>query len=151
MPRRSQRGVRSASMTAPPSEAEGGTVGAGIGAANEAAVGIEPDTLRVSEEVVPLVGHVNIVAARGELNRHLWPVASFQAERASRRSPGAAIDPARRLHARLRAHAAVETARDEGGLRLRLAFASHRPVDEARAAALEIHGGDERVQGALAG
>src|SRR5712691_7724825 len=68
-----------------------------------------------------------------------------------RRSPRAAIDPAWRLHARLRAHAAIETARDEGGLRLRLAFPAHGPVDEARAAALEIHGGDQRVQGALAG
>src|SRR5438445_2831839 len=151
MLRRSQSAVRSVFMSTPSSEPERASIGSRIRAAEEAAVGIEPDALGVAEQIVPLARDLDVVSARGELGRHLGAIASLEAESAGRRSPRATIDPARRLHARLRAHAAIETARDERRLRLRLAFAAHGPVDEARAAVLEIHGRDQRVQGALAG
>src|SRR2546426_7301978 len=57
MPRRSQSEVRSVSMSTPSSEAERASVGSRIRAAEEAALGIEPDALGVAEQVVPLARH----------------------------------------------------------------------------------------------
>ena len=77
--------------------------------------------------------------------------AILEAQRARRIAPRAAEQPARRLHGRLRAEAAIHQAGDERRLGLRLALAAHGAVGEARAAVHEVHGRDQRVRGALAG
>src|SRR5207253_3222769 len=61
-----------------------------------------------------------------------------------------ALEAARRLDRGLRVEPSVDEARDERRLRLRLALAAHRAVDEARAAVHEVHGRDQGVRGLLA-
>src|SRR5215468_11726476 len=102
MPRRSHSAVRSSSMSSPPSVTDGGAIGSGIRAAHEAAVGIEPDAMGVAEEIVPLLAHLHVVAASGKVAREGGLVAALEVESARGRAPGAAIEPARRFHARLR-------------------------------------------------
>src|SRR5215475_15561511 len=145
MPRRSHSAVWSSSMSSPPSVTEGGAIGSGIRAAHEAAVGIEPDAMGVAEEIVPLLAHLYVVAAGGEVAREGGLVAALEIEGSRGRAPRTAIEPARRFHARLRPQAAVEPSREKCGLRLGLALAAHGSVDEARSARLQIHGGDERM------
>ena len=56
----------------------------------------------------------------------------LEPQRAGLLAPGSPEEPARRLDRRLWIESAIDDARDEGRLRLRLALAAHGAVDEAR-------------------
>src|SRR5215470_19202191 len=125
MPRRSHSAVRSSSMSSPPSVAEGRAIGSRIRATHEATVGIEPNAMGVAEEIVPLLAYLHVVAAGGKVAHEGGLVAALEIEGSRGRAPGAAIEPARRFHARLRPQAAIEPSREECALRLGLALAAH--------------------------
>jgi len=112
---------------------------------------IHDNPLRVAEEVVPLLAHLHVVPPRGELPRQRGRIAPFHAERARGHPPGPPVEPARRLHAGLRAKPAKEAAGEQRGYRLGLTLAAHGPQRGARPSARKIQSGGERVQRALAG
>ena len=78
-------------------------------------------------------------------------IAALHAQGARGHAPGTPVEPARRLHAGLRAEPAEEATGEQRGHRLGLTLAAHGPQGGARPSALEIHGGGEGVERALAG
>src|SRR6185295_20012797 len=132
-------------------EAQRSAVRPRIRSAAKAARLLHPDAVRVAEEVVPLLAHLHVVPPRGELPRQRGRIAPFHAERARGHPPGPPVEPARRLHAGLRAKPAKEAAGEQRGYRLGLTLAAHGPQRGARPSARKIQSGGERVQRALAG
>src|SRR5262245_44752977 len=79
------------------SAAEGGSVGAGVAAADEEPVRREPERLGVAGRVAPGVEHPHLVAAAGQIRRHAVAEPALDGEGARRRTPRPAVDPARSL------------------------------------------------------
>src|SRR5262249_61232488 len=117
MPMRSHSSVSSSGMSSPPSAAEGGAIGSRILAAHKPAVGIEPDAVGVSEEIIPLLPYLHVVAARGEVVHEAGLVAPLEVEGSRRGAPGAPVEPARRFHAGLRRQVPNELAQEVSRLR----------------------------------
>src|SRR5262245_31776018 len=130
-------------------EAEGGAVGARVGRTREPGR-IDADHLSVAHEIAPALDDFHLVAALAQRLANVVAEAILEPERARLLAPGTAEEPARRLDRRLRAEPSVDDAGDERGLRLRLALAAHRAVDEPRTSVDQVHGGDQRMRSLFA-
>src|SRR5262245_66587749 len=101
----------------------------------------------MAHQIAPVLDDLDVVAARAERLARVAVEARLESERSRLVAPGAPVEPARRLDGRLRSEPAVEAARDQRGLRLRLTLAAHRAVDQMRTAVHQVHRRDQRVRG----
>src|SRR5215510_12822869 len=130
-------------------EAEGGAVGARVGRAREPGR-IDADHLGVAHEIAPALDDLHLMAALAQRLADVVAEAILEPQRARLLAPGAAEEPARRLDRRLRVEPTVDDAGHQRRLRLGLALAAHRAVDEPRTSVDQIHGGDQGVRRLLA-
>ena len=110
-----------------------GPVGAGVSAADEEPARLEPDRLRMARRVAPGLEDPHGVAAARELRGDGLAEPRLERERARRRAPRPAVDPARRLHGGLDVEAEIDDARRERDERLGLTLA--RPSSPRRGTA----------------
>src|SRR6185369_13606117 len=130
-------------------EAERGAVGAWIRRAREPGR-VEANDLSVAHQIAPAFDDLHLVPP---LAKHVPDVVAksiLEPQRAGLLAPGSPEEPARCLDRRLWIESAIDDARDEGRLRLRLALTAHGAVDEARVSVDEIHGWDQGVRRLLA-
>src|SRR4051794_19655826 len=128
-----------ATASGPASEPERRPVPARIGRRLEA-IGEHGDRLGVAHHVGPVVDEADVlVAARGELAGHALAEARLEPQAAVLLAPRAPEQPARRGDGRLHREAVVDDAGRERRLRLGLALAAHRAVDELRPALTDEH------------
>ena len=104
----------------------------------------------MAHEIAPTLDDLHLVSPLAQRVPDVVAKSILEPQRAGLLAPGSAEEPARRLDRRLWIESAIDDARDEGRLRLRLALSAHRAVDEARASVDEVHGRDQGVRRLLA-